>query len=99
MMELVSDPDAEESLASPVRNHGKIDPRKLQPHTRQAIIWLQQALATEPGILRAQVTFDDIHGDQAGHDDPPSIHVITDPSLAPDWPSYWFGPSSMGRPE
>lgn len=95
MMELVPDPDAEEPLASPVRNHGVIDPRKLSPISRHTLLQLGGVLRAEPGLRGIQITFNNL----VSADEPPTIHVITDPDLAPDWPSYWFGPSSMGRPE
>lgn len=85
-------PDTDDDeLASPVRNHGKVNPARLSPNTRAALIYLAQVLRDEPGLLRVQVTFDDLHGDLSGHDEPPTIHAI----LAPDGnPDYWLGGQS-----
>lgn len=73
-----------------MRNHGKIDPNRLSQASKIAIMNLAMALRAEGhGLYKAQITFDDLHGDQAGFDDPPTIHVITQPH--PQAVAHWLG--------
>lgn len=66
---------------------GVVDMNRLSATTRSIIMQLAAVLREEPGILRCQITFDDLHGDLAGHDDPPTMHAI----LTPDGnPEYWL---------
>lgn len=68
-----------------MKNHGKIDPMKLKPETRHAMIQLGVALMREPGVHKAQITYD------GGPDEPPTVHLIVDPAPQTMWPDYWFG--------
>lgn len=75
-----------------VPDHGKVRPDRLTATTRSVIMQLAAVLRAEPGLLRVQVTFDDLHGDLAGHDSPPTVHAI----LAPDGNGeYWFGQEAI----
>lgn len=75
-----------DELALNRRNFGKIDPNKLSGPTKQALMAAAMCLRSEPGITRAQVTFDDLHGDLGGHDEPPTVHVILHDNI-----DYWLG--------
>ena len=79
-------PDTQDDQLAP--KFGKVNPNRLSPDTRVALMHLAQTLRDEPGLLRVQVTFDDLHGDLAGHDEPPTIHAILAPNGNPD---YWLG--------
>jgi hypothetical protein len=83
-------PDTDDDELAP--RFGKVRPDRLTLRTRVAIMTLAGALRDEPGLLRVQVTYDDLHGDLAGHDDPPTVHAI----LAPDGNGeYWLGENPL----
>lgn len=66
--------DEVEPRASTLVNHGKIEPTRLSPEARETILVLMNYLEAEPGLLKVQVTFD------YEPDQPPTIHVITEPT-------------------
>lgn len=56
-----------------MKNHGKIDINRLSAETKEYMFCLMNAIREEPGIEKAQVTFD------FKPDEPPTMHVITTP--------------------
>lgn len=68
-----------------MKNHGKIDPARLSPGTRQAIMLLAQYLREEPGLDAVQVTFDRETLTGEANDIPPTVHVIIDPAHTERW--------------
>jgi hypothetical protein len=71
-MELPAQGDEDLDYDPTLKNHGKININRLSTETKEYLLGLMHSLAAEPGILKAQVTFD------YEPDQPPTVHVITE---------------------